>query len=157
MKKLITILIITTSFLGYSQITRDKDFTKKYSFNDTLRCFKSTFFYKTPDITSNHIVDTSDYCLFIKKYDDGYYYVRVGENYGYVFIGSLLDYWDINYNNLTTTLHIGMGEVMLIKLMGKPNSINITNVGNIIKEQWVYDKTFVYLENKVVYAFQITK
>ncbi len=60
-----------------------------------------------------------------------------------------------NFNKLNSgKIWIGINKEMTIFALGKPNEINRTVTKNIISEQWVYYRLYVYFENGKVTSFQ---
>ena len=53
-------------------------------------------------------------------------------------------------------LNVGMTETTIIQMVGRPDNVNVTVVGNRRHEQWVYRATEVYLyfENGYLKSWQ---
>lgn len=49
---------------------------------------------------------------------------------------------------------IGMTKEMLLASYGSPNKKNINNYGKVTNEQWIYNRSYIYLENDIVTAIQ---
>jgi hypothetical protein len=159
MKKVITIFItMLIALTSFSQNRlRDIGFSKIYNTGDTIKCFNKSQIYNNADIITGIPIDTNDFYLMITKHNDGYYLVKHNKKVGFLFIGSLLDYYDSQYNHsLITKIFIGMGKDDVLKLLGEPKSVNKTITKNNINEQWVYDNfyTYIYVDNGVVTAYQ---
>lgn len=51
-------------------------------------------------------------------------------------------------------IYIGDSQYKVIKVFGEPLRKNRTVVGNVAREQWVYNNYYIYIENGIVTAFQ---
>lgn len=55
---------------------------------------------------------------------------------------------------LSGKIWIGMSKEMLLESWGRPKDINRTVTSTNVREQWVYESQYVYLENNIVTAWQ---
>lgn len=55
------------------------------------------------------------------------------------------------------TVYIGDNQEKVLRVMGKPDRVNRTVTKNSIHEQWVYGRTYIYLDNGVVTSWQDSK
>ncbi|MBP9925893.1 MAG: hypothetical protein KBF45_07855 [Cyclobacteriaceae bacterium] len=51
-------------------------------------------------------------------------------------------------------LYIGMGQGLVLEWLGQPKKVNRTVNSNGVKEQWVYDNRYCYIENGKLVSWQ---
>ena len=75
-------------------------------------------------------------------------WLLMGENYRYI-KEKHPEYLESVINR---ELKIGMSKDIVILSWGKPDKINKSVFGNVVKEQWVYNNQYIYFENGILKA-----